>query len=183
MSRAKLDFPLVPKSGPILRKDLNKILQVKPMQMLPFSLVPDEDSDSTPPTLHYGWVVDENVLLDFAKQRGITCRMKMRKLHSNEVGEEDESKRYESTNPDILFLLVDALDVKARDLKLTNVPDIPLVIDPSSKDGTSWLVSLIMNHTLEASFIDRADMKKLKDDFKFTDSPMWYLDCCHSRWE
>ncbi len=79
-------------------------------------------------------------------------------------------KQSQVAEPGVLFLLVDAMAAKAKDLQLTDGLDIPLVIDPSSKDHSSRLVSHISNHTLEATFIDRADVRKLKDDFKFTSS-------------
>ncbi len=165
-------------------QDLNKIYLVKPMERLPSSLVFRGNPDLMPPVLHYGWVIDENILIDFARRRRITCRAKTRWFSEDgEEVEEDDAKRYSSTNPNLSFLMAHALVAKANDLELTNIPDISLVVDPSSKDCTSWVVSLITNRTLKSSFIDGADMKKLKEDFKFTSEPMWYLDCCRSQWE
>ncbi len=167
-------------------QDLKKIFLVKPMEKLPSSLVLREGSDLVPPVLHYGWVIDENILIDFARRRRITCRLKTTWFSDDSDGEEeeeDDAKRYSSANPNLSFVMAHALVAKAKDLDLTNVPDISLVIDPSSKDRTAWVVSLITNHTLKTSFIDRPDIKKLADDLNLAGNPMWYLDYCHSRWE
>ncbi len=97
--------------------------------------------------------------------------------------DDDETKQSQVTEPNILFLLVDALDAMARDLQLANVPGILLVIYPSSKGHTARLISLISNLTLETSFIDWADMRKLNDDLKFTNDPMWCLEAVYMEWQ
>jgi len=154
------------------------------MEKLPSSLVLRGDPDLMPPVLHYGWVIDENILIDFARRGRITCRLKTTWFtEDGEEEEEDDAKRYSSANPNLSFVMAHALVAKAKDLEITNVPDISLVIDPSSKDRTAWVISLITNHTLKTSFIDRPDIKKLAEDLNLAGNPMWYLDYCHSQWE
>ena len=163
-----------------IAQDWEKAFLVKPMKRLPEILLPNSDTRGSPPSLHYGWVIDSARLLKIAEEKKIAPRdrREVKKLCF------DEEILYDrpSVKTNEFQMMRDALDAISRELNLYSDPYLVQVFCPGK--GRTHMISLVENYTLreELARIDRSDITQLTKYFGFDVGPMWFLETCNWTW-
>lgn len=151
---------------------------------LPRILVPRASSTLMPPIMHYGWSVDMEFLIKYAKQHGLLRYYQKLVPDENEDLDEDSDDEKETKVINIVNRYGSASQALCHIVALVGGSSMPLHVGPEvvcQRHG-SMIVSLFTNYTLTSAPTDEFK-RTLREKLQLTGEPRWYLDCSDAVWQ
>ncbi|OBZ69299.1 hypothetical protein A0H81_10926 [Grifola frondosa] len=166
---------------------VNKVLGARPLDRLPYGLVPSKKQKLNPPMLHYGWPVRIDFLMEYAQQHGLEV------IHPDDFADdpdvfEDEADRLEyeaerGDSIDMLATMQTALEHIAGRHGLQFPGGALQVISSVLKAYEDMMiVSLYTNFTLY-NVPPEDVIETLGLALGVDERPKWYLDVARWHWE
>ncbi|KAI0934891.1 hypothetical protein AcV5_006585 [Taiwanofungus camphoratus] len=186
-----LKFPFVPIRRKVTRADFMGVLNPAPFDSLPLVLVPRRKQSMKPPIMHFGWLVEADKLLRYAKEHQIQVYYQDMWGSDGEEDlsddDDDDDDEKEASGPHLhpKHTMNDALSFMAGRLGL-QFPPGSLRIELPLRDDDSRIVSLYTNYTFKnipSEDAIKAFGKELAKEVETDEVPRWHLDGIDWCWQ
>ncbi|KAI0933269.1 hypothetical protein AcV7_004786 [Taiwanofungus camphoratus] len=201
ISLSSLDPPNVKRDIPPLFKltrrnltteELVQMADIPPYDTLPRILIPSSKLSLKPPVMHYGWRVDIQKILKYAKDHDLNWEPVIEDVSSSDdATEEDDGEAAEDKggksrkvvfdpHPEAVPIAQYTLESVVRRLGLPYPEDV-LYIDSALLRDDITIISLYTNYDLGKAPSDDV-IEALRVELGETEKPKWYMDLNQVTW-
>ncbi|KAL6300997.1 hypothetical protein BKA93DRAFT_930569 [Sparassis latifolia] len=190
--RSDLVPPFIPTTAKIPLEQRKVVLELPPFDTLPRILIPTSKSRLKPPVMHCGWVANESLLLEYAREHKIPILRRAKLKDTLDIDGEDEFDEEMNTVVPIdsvdpredrmayVFLLNDALSRIVQELNIPWPLRLLSLTRPMAA-GCPLIISLFTNYHLAKAPRSTA-IEALRMKLHETEQPKWFLDSSDWRW-
>ncbi|KAL6300996.1 hypothetical protein BKA93DRAFT_828567 [Sparassis latifolia] len=189
--RSDLVVPFMPTARKIPREKAKEIVDLPPFDTLPRILIPSSKLQLKPPVMHYGWIANESLLMEYAKEHKVPILRRPNLKRKTNVHEElyfeEEAPRRTAVDldpeKDRMAYVALLKDVVVRLLRELNIswPRRMLVMARPLAAGCPLIVSLYTNYDLARAPPPEV-IEALRVRLEEKEQPKWFLSSSDWKW-